>query len=141
MMIYAENDVAIVCAELVSHSSVEFVRELSPHATYLHRVRRDLLVWLAGHRADDVRAQELVLAVGEALANAVEHAGAGSVSLRITKTERRRFEATVVDDGHWRVTPTDPTRGRGLTIIHALAEDVQVDRSDRGTRITMSFEI
>jgi PAS domain S-box-containing protein len=136
-----QDDVAIVCAELISHAADVFERTLDPDPERLHRIRHDLHVWLAGHRVPDQAAANVVLAVAEVLANAVEHAGAGpgGISLRVDRVERRRFRVVVADAGRWRepAAVPDPVRGRGLAIARALADDVQVDPGPTGTTVTL----
>jgi PAS domain S-box-containing protein len=136
-----QDDVAIVCAELISHDTAVFERTLDPDPERLHRIRHDLHVWLAGHRVADQAAANVVLAVAEVLANAVEHAGAGpgGISLRVTREGRRRFQVVVADTGRWRepAGDPDPVRGRGLAIARALSDDVHVDPGPAGTTVTL----
>jgi PAS domain S-box-containing protein len=135
------DDVAIVCAELVSHAADELVRHLPPDDRRLRRVRRDALVWLEGHGFTGTRADEVVLAMGEVLANAIEHAGptAEGISLRLSVPERRTVEVVVVDDGRWKDHVADPTRGRGLTIAERLADEFHLEPTSSGTRVQMRF--
>jgi anti-sigma regulatory factor (Ser/Thr protein kinase) len=43
---------------------------------------------------------------------------------------------TVRDKGHWRA-PRGQNRGRGLSIIVAAMDDVQIDRTSEGTEVVM----
>jgi anti-sigma regulatory factor (Ser/Thr protein kinase) len=103
-------------------------------------LRRLFKGWLerAGLPARDVG--ELVIAVNEAVANAVEHGTpSGFVSVR-TKLEQDSLSIRVADSGRWkepRLLPDTEGRGRGLTIMRALVEDVAIQSSDRGTTVTM----
>lgn len=91
------------------------------------------------------------VAAGEAVANAVEHAYAGSVhpghfSLRAF-VEDDSVVIEVLDRGVWRqrsgevVAPLLSERGRGLTLMHALAEDVRIDHDETGTRVRLVFPL
>ncbi len=91
------------------------------------------------------------VAAGEAVANAVEHAYAGSVhpghfSLRAF-VEEETVVIEVLDRGIWRqrsgevVAPLLSERGRGLTLMHALAQDVRIDHDDTGTRVRLVFAL
>jgi hypothetical protein len=48
----------------------------------------------------------------------------------------------VADTGSWKTpTPTPLTRGRGLPLIRALSERVEIDGTPAGTTIDMSFRL
>lgn len=79
----------------------------------------------------------MLLAVGEAAANAVEHAypdGAhGSVEVLLER-DAGGVTGAVRDSGAWRPPPADPGfRGRGLQILRALADDLDVRAEAGGT--------
>ncbi|WIX76693.1 ATP-binding protein [Amycolatopsis carbonis] len=47
---------------------------------------------------------------------------------------------TVTDHGQWRPQPApDPRRGRGLPLIHLLADHAEITPTDHGTTITMTW--
>jgi anti-sigma regulatory factor (Ser/Thr protein kinase) len=92
---------------------------------------------LAPHRVVD-----LVLAVGEATANTVRHAG-GAGTLRIWQDETE-IVCEVSDGGHMENThagrrpPAAGTRGgQGLWIIHQACDRVEVTSGDTGTVLRM----
>lgn len=92
---------------------------------------------LAPHRVID-----LVLAVGEATANTVRHAG-GAGTLRIWQDETE-IVCEVSDGGHMKNThagrrpPAAGTRGgQGLWIIHQACDRVEVTSGDTGTVLRM----
>jgi anti-sigma regulatory factor (Ser/Thr protein kinase) len=87
---------------------------------------------------------DVVLATHEALANIADHAypeGDGDAFLDADVTP----EAVVVvvrDRGRWRPPSIDPGwRGRGLTIIRGLAEQVEVRQGDGGTTVVMRWAL
>ncbi|HTX03677.1 MAG TPA: SpoIIE family protein phosphatase, partial [Candidatus Acidoferrales bacterium] len=83
----------------------------------------------------------LNLAVGEAVANAVEHAYRGEegrLSLRLSM-DGGRIIGEVRDEGQWREGAPVPDRGRGLTILHAITSRIDLERTKKGTRL--AFEI
>jgi anti-sigma regulatory factor (Ser/Thr protein kinase) len=68
----------------------------------------------------------------------VEHAyggGGGQVSVHLM-LEPPDVVAVVDDAGSWR-PPRGEFRGRGLTLMRALADDVQIDRTEGGTRVVI----
>ena len=79
----------------------------------------------------------VVLATHEAVANAIQHAGApGRVVVR-GESGSDGVVIEVSDDGHWK-PPDDPPsedRGRGLTLIRSLVSDAQIKTGDRGTTV------
>jgi anti-sigma regulatory factor (Ser/Thr protein kinase) len=89
---------------------------------------------------------DLQLAVGEAVANGVEHAyrdsGAGTVDVEMQVRDGHPVAVVVrvADHGQWRPVPTCAGyRGRGLLMIERLAQRVQVLCSPLGTEVC--FEI
>jgi serine/threonine-protein kinase RsbW len=93
---------------------------------------------------------DIGLAVGEACANAVQHADAGG-DYEVTVTiQEDRCIIDVVDEGvgmDTTATPeagTDAESGRGLRIIHALADMVELRRGQpgrHGRRVGMGLRI
>jgi anti-sigma regulatory factor (Ser/Thr protein kinase) len=83
----------------------------------------------------------LRLAVTETFANAVEHGGDGPVTLTVT-CRRGSVVAVVRDGGRWPaadrerpagVTPVTAERGRGLGLLGAVVDEVQVVETRVGT--------
>jgi anti-sigma regulatory factor (Ser/Thr protein kinase)/PAS domain-containing protein len=82
------------------------------------------------------RAFDAVLAIGEAVNNAIEHPYSddnGFVTLRL-KRETQRLIAEVQDEGSWRERES-VNRGRGLGIIRHLADKVEIRKTDGGTTV------
>jgi anti-sigma regulatory factor (Ser/Thr protein kinase) len=110
--------------------------------TSLGRIRYALRRWLASNRATDDDTVNILLAVGEATANAVEHAygPAGGV----VEVDVERSDDTVVafvrDTGRWRL-PRGTNRGRGVGIMESCTEELSVDRTDGGTAVRLQFRI
>lgn len=104
----------------------------------LAEVRRAIRRWLnevgAGH--EDVGV--LTLAVGEACANAIEHAYAPTPSAFALETTVDEGVVTVVvrDAGRWR-RPRGTNRGRGLTIMEAAVDEFDVRQGAEGTEVVL----
>lgn len=102
-------------------------------------LRRTFRRWVAALVGDDV-ADDLTLAVYEALANAAEHAFTaqrepGCMRLHAT-VANGQITVTITDNGTWR-PPTVPTgrRGRGLPLMHKLTNAARVQPNRRGTTV------
>jgi GAF domain-containing protein/anti-sigma regulatory factor (Ser/Thr protein kinase) len=101
-------------------------------------VRRLLRRWLAFHGAGEEETHDIVVACQEACANAVEHAyGPGHAHFDVEACRRGdRIRVTVRDGGRWR-PPRGSHRGRGLPLMRALMESVDVEHSDDGTIVVL----
>ena len=86
---------------------------------------------------------DISLAVGEACANAVEHSTAGSAYEVTVTIQEDRCIIDVVDEGPGPVSldppdaPLDAEHGRGLKIIHALADIVELRNVPKGVALRM----
>jgi GAF domain-containing protein/anti-sigma regulatory factor (Ser/Thr protein kinase) len=108
--------------------------------------RHRLRAWLRALGLEETRRYELLVAAGEAVNNAIEHGG-GQDPRRFVSVEAfaddLRVEISVTDSGRWSkdssVSRRTDERGRGLTLIHGLSEQVDTVRGPLGTRVTMTF--
>jgi anti-sigma regulatory factor (Ser/Thr protein kinase) len=128
-----------------------FVRtRVAPDARSAARTRGEFGVWLERFFSlDDDRFSDLLLAVNEAIANAAEFAYVdaaerGTVAVRAAYDGDSDILAVTVDDrGRWRqkkpVHYQQQMRGRGIPLMEALADDVAIDRTPRGTRVTLTW--
>lgn len=118
----------------------EFKTRLPATAHNAQRLRLAARRFVAGCPFEGEHAQDAVLAVGEAVNNAIEHPYAGAegfVTLSL-KRETRKFVAEVRDEGKWQERRSID-RGRGLEIIQGLTDRVDIRKSPNGT--TVCFEL
>lgn len=139
----AIDDVAVVVLRLAPSP---MTRTFPADPTELARMRRAVRSWAGPAGLREEVAEDLQLALGEAATNAVEHAyGAvpppdATVSITLTVQPDGGVLVDVSDHGSWREIPADPGhRGRGLSLIRALASDVVLDAGPQGT--TVSFTV
>jgi anti-sigma regulatory factor (Ser/Thr protein kinase) len=108
----------------------------------LRTLRRSLNRWLEWNDASEDDVQRIVLAVGEAATNAVEHAyglAGGELSVEATH-DRGSIVVKVRDNGAWR-EPRGENRGRGLKIIERCADEATVEKSTTGTTMKLRFTL
>jgi anti-sigma regulatory factor (Ser/Thr protein kinase)/putative methionine-R-sulfoxide reductase with GAF domain len=135
------DDVAIVAMQ---NSEIDDALDLHLRADpkILSEIRLVLRRWLRHHGANDSETLEITLAVSEACTNAIEHAyspAPAEFTLRATSADGL-LTFVVSDAGSWR-SPRGQDRGRGLTIIRAAMDEVDVNSSETGTEIVMQRRI
>ena len=136
------DDVALVAARLVKAHSDHFRRGLPAAPGEVRALRHALDEWLSGLGLGAEPRADVVLAVDEAVVNAVEHAYGPNDRGWIDVVGTRRgddIEITVRDYGRWRTAVPDGLRGRGLAIMQALAVDVAVSAGHPGTSVVLRF--
>ena len=113
--------------------------EVPAEAAALAGVREEVRRWLAAAGAHKDEINDLTLACSEACANAVEHPSERAHSLiRLAGEVTERTVTLIVnDDGQWRPGPPEPDRGRGLTIIRALVDSLEILPSRSGTEVRL----
>ncbi|WP_300015695.1 ATP-binding protein [Pseudonocardia sp.] len=113
----------------------------------LRAIRHRVDWWARDAGLPDGMVIDLQLALGEAVANGVEHAyrtdpdtGQVGVDLELGAGPEPAVSVRVTDHGTWHSMPDDPgNRGRGLLMIERLARRVRVIGTPRGTEVL--FEI
>jgi anti-sigma regulatory factor (Ser/Thr protein kinase) len=104
-------------------------------------LRRLLSRWLLDRGANQWDLDAVLLAAAEACSNAIEHA---------YPPDRRAFDVEVHGDGDitlivrdygsWR-PPRGTNRGRGIKMMEALVDSVDIDRGDEGTTVTIRHHL
>ena len=81
---------------------------------------------------------EITTACGEAATNAIEHAGSGGGQPFevLGRLEGRQVDITVRDYGAWR-PPREGDQGRGLSLMQALMDSVEVTPTHEGTSVRL----
>jgi GAF domain-containing protein/anti-sigma regulatory factor (Ser/Thr protein kinase) len=132
----AHDDVAMLVARRADSERLELRVAAVPDS--LATMRRALRSWLLAAGADEDLTYDALVAVGEAAANAVEHAYGPDDREFAVAAEMDGEDAvfTVSDRGRWRGS-RGSNRGRGLTLMRELMDDVRVDSGDEGTVVTL----
>ena len=132
-----DDDIAVVALRVEPVEGTLRVR-FAADAQILSQMRRMLGRWLKAYGAQSDEVAAITLACGEACANAIEHAyGPGAAYFEL---EGRHADGlvtiTVRDTGRWRA-PRGTNRGRGLTIIAAAIDELDLRTTDAGTEVIM----
>jgi serine phosphatase RsbU (regulator of sigma subunit)/anti-sigma regulatory factor (Ser/Thr protein kinase) len=135
------DDIAIAAAR-VPPVPDELVARWPAEKDSLAQVRQVLRRWLYARGASEEEAFDITVASQEACANAVEHAyGPGRRTFEIEATfDAGTVRVTVRDEGRWR-PPRGTNRGRGLPLMRALMERVDVQHGEQGTVVVLEREI
>lgn len=109
-------------------------------------LRRALRQWLLQAGVDEHDSTSVLVAVGEATSNAVEHAyhdtEPGLVRLTARLDGHGLLTLTVIDSGRWRAEAGhSAARGRGLALMRATMGEVEVQTDDSGTTVLMHLSL
>jgi anti-sigma regulatory factor (Ser/Thr protein kinase)/putative methionine-R-sulfoxide reductase with GAF domain len=111
-------------------------------ATSLALVRTALRRWLGALGVSEREGFNVMLGVGEAVANSVSHAygpSGGTVGVDMS-CSAGNIVGTIRDTGRWRL-PRGQNRGRGINIMEKCADEVSVDTTEAGTVVRLLFHI
>lgn len=120
---------------------------IPPNARFSRSVRHQVLSFAGDHEINDQELEEFIFAVGEALANAIEHSRTSDVIEVNCQIEDDKILATIVDSGAGfssdpvpNVTLPDALteRGRGLPIMRRCTDIFAVHSvPGRGTAVVL----
>jgi PAS domain S-box-containing protein len=133
----APDDVALLALQntpIEDHFRVELPTQPESLASMRSLLRR----WLRHVEGSDQEIAEITTACGEAATNAIEHAGAGGdTPFEVDgRLEGHEVTITVRDFGAWR-EPREGDQGRGLSLMRALMDYVEVTPNVEGTTVTL----
>jgi anti-sigma regulatory factor (Ser/Thr protein kinase) len=120
--------------------------KFAAHVSQLAPTRTALRRWLTRARVKPGQAMDVLIAAGEAVANAIEHghrhSSEGTISVDATAV-LDRLQLTITDTGSWKPPQPAPdvNRGRGITLMRGLMNDVSIDTGAAGTTVQLSMRI
>jgi serine/threonine-protein kinase RsbW len=121
------DDVCLLCFALGTQDHLD--RTITADPMQVALLRKDLRGWLISHGVDAQSCQAVLLATSEAAGNAVEH-GCRDNPLGLVEVaasiDDDAIEVRVADQGQWRTSQADVTRGRGLRLIRQVMDDVRI---------------
>ena len=133
-----DDDIAFLLARVAGAPAAVDV-ELPALPSELTRLRRRLRRWLERRGLDPAEADDILLALSEALNNSIEHAYGdehGSMWLRIDD-DGETIRASVRDRGRWRTGGSDQDRGRGTEIMRAVMDRAEIETGEDGTEVVL----
>ena len=108
-------------------------------------IRARLRTWLPTAQVTPSAAAEVLLAVGEAVSNAVEHAvrgTAGDVEVEVTaRATTTGLALTVKDNGRWHAPRRSAQPGHGSRLMNSFVDTVTVTPTRQGTTVEMRKEL
>jgi PAS domain S-box-containing protein len=133
----ASDDVALLVLQntpIADRFRVEFPTQPEALAAMRGLLRR----WLRHAHGSDQEIAEITTACGEAATNAIEHAGAGGGTPfeLIGDLDQGDVMIEVRDYGAWRA-PREGDQGRGIGLMRALMDEVEVTPTPEGTTVRL----
>ncbi len=142
------RDDVVVLALRPSHVAAGSFATVVPAApAQIPVARHQLRDWLHTIAVLPHRETDILLATGEAVTNAIEHGSRNEPRETVSVEAFLRQDAVVItvsDTGRWvgdsSASLRSRRRGRGLTLMSGLADDVDTRRTPAGTRVTLRFD-
>src|SRR4051794_11701964 len=134
----ATDDIAVLAVRTEPLSPERLHLDLPTNPRALGTLRRTVARWLEPLGASRDESNDIQFACHEACSNAMEH---GYHFREATVDVNAEFDGsevvvTVADSGGWR-EQRDDDRGRGLELIRALMDSVEVEPGEDGTVVRM----
>ncbi len=137
------DDVAALVLAIEDDAPEHFAFDFSALPLGVPILRRSLARFLERRGVSDDEAYAVLLAVGEAAANAVEHAYAGEPGLVRVRAECADgiLVIDVLDGGRWKPVEHRDERGRGIKIMRALMDRIEIRtmQAETNVRLTVSL--
>jgi len=134
------DDVAVLVLSRREAAGGSLTVRLPAEATSLGPLRERLRRWLDAEGLDRTEAADVLLAVGEAASNAIEHPlepAPAAIVVTLARMEGDTVRISIRDHGRWDEQPSAPHRGRGMNIMQAIAGELAIDRTPEGTIVTI----
>ncbi|MDT5145674.1 MAG: hypothetical protein QOC58_319, partial [Mycobacterium sp.] len=136
-----QDDVAVLLYRQPPPLEADFEADVN----HLAPTRAALRTWLYRAGVDADQTLSVLMAAGEAVANAIEHGhrdSPGTVTLHASAVADH-VHVTVTDTGSWKPPQpaADSHRGRGITLMRGLMHDVTIQPGTTGTTVELRTRI
>lgn len=139
------DDVALLAVHLRGAAAGVTRLVYAADRAHVPAARAAVREWLLSRGADEEGVGDVLLACGEAVANAVEHAyrtgSSGTVEIELSAPEPDWVALTICDRGSWKEPVAAAHRGRGFALMRMLMHDVDVEHRPDGTTVRMRRRI
>jgi len=138
-----DDDVALLCLRSLPRDP-RFSTAVPVEPAALAGLREDVRAWLTGKGVPGSIREDIVLACDEACANAIEHAYRSTSVAPIELDARMDRDEVIIeirDTGRWREDAVEGDRGRGIAIMRAVMDDVDIRTGAKGTLVTLRHRI
>ena len=132
------DDVAYMAVRMIPLAEEHLHLTMPAEPKTLVAARSIIGRWLTAAGADEATVRDLQTACHEACANVIEHAyrfreATFEIEGSVGDSE---IALTIRDTGGWRGAG-NPDRGRGFTMMKSLVDDIDVERTESGTAVTL----
>jgi anti-sigma regulatory factor (Ser/Thr protein kinase) len=132
------DDIAVLALHTIPLSAERLHLRLPTEPKALVSLRRTLARWLDEAGATAEESHDLQVACHEACSNAIEHAyrfGENEFEVDAALSDSE-VTITISDRGSWR-PPVENDRGRGLHLIEALTDSMELIPGENGTTVRL----
>jgi anti-anti-sigma factor len=135
------DDIALLALRAHGPPPGSFATAIRAAAEELSALRRELRGWLTAEGAAHGEINDVLIAVGEACSNAIEHAGARHDAMVDVRAHMvgRELNVSIGDRGVWRAATAPADRGHGLRLMRVLSSGMKVATAENGTRVELRF--
>ena len=133
-----DDDVTLLVLRMVSDREPRLELTVPGDAWALQAFRATARRWLMAASEDAAEVDDIIVAINEAVQNAIEHAHRRRptpVGVTFERTSGE-LEITIQDQGSWADGQSDD-RGRGLVLMRALMDEVAIDATGPGTSVRL----
>ena len=133
-----DDDVTMIGLHALARLEEHVVLQVAGDPGALTATRDTLRRWLREAGASSAETHDITMACNEACQNTIEHAyelGADLFEVSLARSQAQ-VTVTVSDHGGWKTTKS-PDRGRGLDLMHALMDAVDVEAGDGGSTVRL----
>jgi serine phosphatase RsbU (regulator of sigma subunit)/anti-sigma regulatory factor (Ser/Thr protein kinase) len=138
------DDVVLLLLRSPVRTPELFLRKVRAAPGELRRVRAEVSEWLRSTGVDEQRSTDLLIAIGEACMNVVQHAYSDELH-QLVRIEGAVIDGelvlTVTDTGTWKEHSSRSVGGRGMRLMRRLVPTVEYTRRTGGTSVTFRCPI
>ncbi len=137
------DDVAVLAVHRIAGAQLvplDLVVQATPRS--LAEARAAVRRWLVAARASSEEIADVLVAVGEACSNVVEHAYgvSGGILMVSVRLDGPEVVSVVRDHGLWR-SARGGDRGRGMTLMQQCSDRFDITTDQGGTTVTMTHRL